>query len=65
MCGHMFQPKWVLPKRPMGRLDVTPLLNTKELSTQEVKLSLTSRMRNMWSFFDLGSTKPLPLIVLL
>ena len=47
----------------MGRLDTTPLLTSKELSSQEGLPDL--RMRNMWSLiFYLGRARPLLSIVL-
>ena len=52
-------------KRPLGRLDITPLLTSKELFVR--KISLTLRMRNMWSlnFYQGGAQPPLLIVLLL
>ena len=34
------QPRWILGKRLVGKLDITPLLSPKELSSQEDLLNL-------------------------
>lgn len=48
----------------MGRLDITPVLTSKELSSQGGLL--TSSMRNLWSLpFSLGRAQPPVSIVLL
>ena len=35
VCVHISQPRWVLAKRPMGRLSITSFLTSKELSSLE------------------------------
>jgi len=37
---HLSQPRWVLAKRPMGRLSIASFLTSKELSSLEVSLTL-------------------------
>ena len=54
VCSCISQPRWILVKRLIDRFDITPLLTSQELSSQEV--SLTLRMRNIWCLiFYLGS----------
>ena len=53
--------RWILVKRPMGRLTSLPFMTSKEPFCAGVvgKVSLTSRMRKMWSLILLsgqGST---------
>ena len=58
------QPTWI----PAKSFDITPLLTSNDISSQEGVFlsSLTTRMRNMWSLlFYLGRAQPPPLIVLL
>ena len=53
VCSRIPQPRWILAKRPMARFDIPPLLTSRDLSSQEV--SLTLRMRNIWCLiFYLG-----------
>ena len=62
LLNHL-QSRWIPVKSTMGRLDTTPLLTSKELSSQEGLPDL--RMRNMWSLiFYLGRARPLLSIVL-
>ena len=64
MCVRISQPTWI----PAKSFDITPLLTSNELSSQEGVFlsSLTTRMRNMWSLlFHLGRAQPPPPIVLL
>ena len=35
MCARISQSRWIPAKRPMGRLDIIPLLTSKELSSRE------------------------------
>ena len=60
---NYLQSRWIPVKSTTGRLDTTPLLTSKELSSQEGFPDL--RMRNMWSLiFYLGRARPLLSIVL-
>ena len=35
MCPCISQPRWIPAKRPMGSLDITPLLTSMELSSRQ------------------------------
>ena len=49
MCAYESLSGWISPKKLMGKFSIIPLLTSKEFSGLEVKVSLTWRMRNMWS----------------
>ena len=43
MCTRIPQTRWIPVKRPMGRLDITPLLTSKEFSSQEGLLDFENK----------------------
>lgn len=56
MCVQISQPRCIPMKRPMGRLSATPLLTSKEFSSQEVFLDFENEKRVVSSFSWPGSS---------
>ena len=53
MCTCIPQPRWIPAKRPMGKLDITPLLTSKEFSSQEGLLDFENK-KYVASYLYLG-----------